>query len=246
MSEQTQTATFSRDRAYSHPSKAFDSNNEVSLTEERLPFTVRLVRNEDDLRKAVQIRHSAYARHLPAFAETLKIPEAMDSEPGNVVMLAESRVDGSPLGTMRVQTNEFKPLALEQSVDLPEWMQTRPLAEATRLGIAQDRLGHLVKAALFKSYFQYCQLNCIEWMVIAGRAPIDRQYERLLFQDVYPGMGFVPLRHANNMPHRIMSFEVATAEQRWGAANHPLFNFIFRTRHSDLDFTPRAGSVNFA
>jgi hypothetical protein len=246
MSEQSQMATFSRDRAYIHPSKAVDSDTETWMTEERLPFTVRLVRSDDDLRKAVQVRHSAYARHLPAFAETLKSPEAMDSEPGSVVMLAESRVDGSPLGTMRVQTNEFKPLALEQSIDLPGWLQGRPLAEATRLGIAQDRRGHLVKAALFKSFFQYCQLNCIEWMVIAGRSPIDRQYEHLLFQDVYPGMGFVPLRHANNMPHRIMSFEVATAEQRWGAANHPLFNFIFKTRHSDLDFAPLAGPVNYA
>lgn len=86
------------------------------MVEEVLPFTVRLVGDDQDLSKAVQIRHSAYARHLPTFAETLKTPESADSEEGVVVLLAESKLDGSPLGTMRIQTNEFKPLCVEQSV----------------------------------------------------------------------------------------------------------------------------------
>ena len=100
--------------------------------------------------------------------------------------------------------------------------------------MAQQNMGRLVKTALFKSFFLYCKNEGIEWMVIAGRAPIDRMYERLLFSDVYPGMGFIPLQHANNMPHRVMSFEVGTAEQRWAAVKHPLFDYIFRTHHPDL------------
>lgn len=108
------------------------------------------------------------------------------------------------------------------------------MAEATRLGVTGERIGSSVKTVLFKAFFLYCQQQGIEWMVIAGRSPIDRQYERLLFSDVYPGMGYVPLRHAGNMPHRVMSFEVGTAEVRWAAARHPLFDFIFRTRHPDI------------
>ncbi|HSO44882.1 MAG TPA: hypothetical protein VLQ47_05115, partial [Rhodoferax sp.] len=69
-----------------------------TLPQELLPFTVRLVRNEADLSKAVQIRHAAYARHLPDFAETLKTAETDDAENGVVILLAESKVDGSPLG----------------------------------------------------------------------------------------------------------------------------------------------------
>jgi hypothetical protein len=71
-------------------------------------------------------------------------------------------------------------------------------------------------------------------MVIAGRAPIDRQYERLLFDDIYPDAGYIPLRHAGNLPHRVMSFEVGSAEERWAAAGHPLYDFIFRTVHPDI------------
>jgi hypothetical protein len=206
--------------------------------EQALPFTVRVVSGESELMKAVQIRQAAYGRHLPEFAQTLGVPEALDLRPGVVVLLAESKLDGAPLGTMRIQTNRFQPLALEQSITLPASLASRPLAEAARLGVTGQRVGRMVKTVLFKAFFQYCRQAGIEWMVIAGRAPIDRQYERLLFNDVYPDAGYIPLRHAGNLPHRVMSFEVGSAEERWAAAGHPLYDFIFRTTHPDIDLGP--------
>ena len=203
--------------------------------EQALPFTVRVVRDEADLMKAVQIRQAAYGRHLPEFAQTLCLPEALDIRPGVAVLLAESKLDGIPLGSMRIQTNRYSPLALEQSLTLPADLSARPLAEATRLGVTGHRVGRMVKTLLFKAFFQYCQQNGIEWMVIAGRSPIDRQYDRLLFSDVYPGMGPIALRHAGNIPHRVMSFEVASAERRWREASHPLYDLVFRTEHADID-----------
>lgn len=205
------------------------------IAPERLPFSVTLVRTAQDLKKAVEIRHSAYARHMPEFAETLKRPEKMDLEPGVVIFLACSKVDGSPLGTMRIQTNAYRPLALESSVKLPPYLQSASLAEATRLGITQDKIGRLVKTALFKTFYQFCLFGNIDWMVIAGRSPIDRQYERLMFTDVFPESGFIPLKHANNIPHRVMALEVAKVESLWRMANHPLYSFFFQTYHPDLE-----------
>ena len=213
------------------PAGAMDA---PAMTEELLPFTVRLVRDEIDLDKAVHIRHAAYARHLPGFAQTLKTPESADTENGVVVLLAESKLDGSPLGTMRIQTNQFKPLCLEQSVVLPDWLQARRLAEATRLGVTDGKVGRLVTTVLFKAYYQYCQQAGIEWMVIAGRVPIDRQYDRLLFEDVFPGMGYIPLVHASNLPHRVMSFNIDTAQERWTRAKHPLLGFMCDIYHPDI------------
>lgn len=207
----------------------------ATLPTERLPFTVRLVRSEADLYKAVRIRHSAYARHVPAFAETLRTPEAFDTMDGAAVLLAESKLDGAPLGTMRIQTNIYAPLPLEQSVTLPEHLRHATLAEATRLGITEESQGRAVKTVLFKAFFLYCRQRQIDWMVITARAPIDRQYERLMFKDVDPSRGYIPLPHVGNLPHRILCFEVANAEQRWSGGRHPLFDFVFGTDHVDID-----------
>ena len=210
------------------------SPDPVPMTEELLPFTLRVVRSQESLDKAVHIRHAAYARHLPEFAQTLKEPEPADFAPGVVLLLAESKLDGSALGTMRLQSNEFKPLALEHSIDLPDWLRTQRLAEATRLAVTADRMGRMVKTVLFKSYFQHCQTTGVDWMLIAGREPIDRMYDSLLFEDVFPGRGYIPLRHAGNLPHRVMSFHIASAQERWARANHPLLDFICTTAHPDI------------
>jgi hypothetical protein len=145
---------------------------------------------------------------------------------------------------MRIQTNRARPLAIEQSVVLPAWLRHRRLAEATRLGITQQRVGRVVKVLLFKAFYLYCKRAGVDWMVIGARSPLDRQYESLLFQEVFPGRGFVPLAHAGNIPHRVLAFEMATADARWRAAQHPLYALFCRTHHPDI--TVRAAELRAA
>ena len=144
---------------------------DARMAEERLPFTVRVVRSEEALHKAVAIRQSAYARHMPVLAERLGAPETLDHDQGSVVLLAESKLDGSPLGTMRIQTNRFNDLSIEQGVELPAWLRNKSLAEATRLGIDLGRTGRVVKIALFKALYLYCAEANIEWMIVGARSP---------------------------------------------------------------------------
>jgi hypothetical protein len=229
------TATDSKTFSFNTLPSRLATLTQSALPEELLPFTVRLVRNEEDLNKAVEIRHAAYARHLPAFAETLRTAEVDDAENGVVVLLAESKLDGSPLGTMRIQTNQYKALCLEESIELPEWLKSRPLAEATRLGVANEKGGRLVTTVLFKAYYQYCLQIGVEWMVVTARSPVDRTYDRLLFSDVFPGAGYIPIHHVGNLPHRVMSFNVDTARDRWTQVKHPLLGFMCDTFHPDID-----------
>jgi hypothetical protein len=211
------------------------AHNNMEQKVERLPFTVRRVEGEHDLRKAVQVRHSAYLRHIPEFAQTLIDPEECDYAEDSVVLLAESRLDGTPIGTARIQTNLYRPLHLEDSVVLPDWLADCRLAEVTRLGVTEGRMGRMVKVALMKAFFEYWEKSETEYAVVTGRAPIDRQYEQLLFTDVFEPNQMIPLRHVGNIPHRVMAFEIATAEARWSAAGHPLLEFFRRTHHPDID-----------
>jgi len=208
---------------------------EAALAEARLPFTIRIAHDEETLDRVVRMRYAAYARHVPEFAERLRAPEPCDREDGVVLLLAESKLDGSALGTMRIQTNRRRPLAIEQSIELPDGLRDRRLAGATRLGVSLGRIGRVVKVMLFKAFYLYCQEAQIDSIVIAARAPLDRHYEALLFEDVLEGGGFTPLRHACNIPHRIMAFDIATAEARWAEARHPLLELFCRTLHPDID-----------
>lgn len=209
---------------------------------ERLPFTVKLVQSDDELHKAVRIRHAAYARHVPEFARKLAAPEACDYQDDVIVLLAESKLDGSALGSARLQTNLRRPLPLEQSVALPSWLQGRRLAEVSRLGVDVGRVGHLVKTTLLKACVQYCQQHEIAWAIATGRSPIDRQYEQLTFVDVFEHASFVPLRHVGDIPHRIMAFDISTIDERWSAARHPLLEFFCRTDHPDIDVGQNRGA----
>lgn len=203
---------------------------------ERLPFTIKVASDSHELGKAVEMRRSAYGRHLPEFAETMGV-EALDVSRDAVVLLAQSRLDGAAIGTIRIQTNAFAPLAMEQSIELPDWLRHSRLAEATRLGVARGAIGRVVKVALCKAYFMYCAQNGVDWMLITARSPLDREYEAMLFKDVYGENESIPMKHVGGLPHRVMAKQVAASWERWKKANHPLYGFFCETDHVDIDVT---------
>ena len=66
-------------------------NPAPTRVEERLPFSVRVVSDAEALDKAVQIRHAAYARHVPDLARNLLQAEQADFSAGAVVLQDEGR-----------------------------------------------------------------------------------------------------------------------------------------------------------
>lgn len=218
-----------------YPSQMDDTGAGTETVVEWLPFTVRQVRSKGDLQKAINLRHMAYARHLPLFAEALKVPESDDLEKGVVVLIAESKLDGSTLGTVRIQTNLFNPLNMEQSIELPPRFHGKTIAEVRRLAVAPGNPGRLVKMVLLKACYQYCAQNELDWILVAARRPLDRTYEQLTLADVLDGRTFIPLPRENNVSHRVLGLETVTFLDRLMAAKHPLLNFFFHTEHPDID-----------
>ena len=123
------------------PQSGLGSSVWPAMDEETMPFTVSVDTTQEEQDKAVYFRHSAYARHVPAFTETLKYPEPSDTTPGVVAPLAQSKLDGSPPSTVRVQTNHLKPQCLEQAVNLPDWLglpQSRVTTSDTKQKLAEQ------------------------------------------------------------------------------------------------------------
>lgn len=215
----------------------------MSIKIEHLPFTIRVAETEEDILKAIRVRQSAYGRHLPELASRMGEPDAADLDGSAVVLLAESKLDGSALGTMRIHTNSAKPLPVEASVALPAQYRGRALAEATRLGVESGRVGSAVKTYLFKSLYVYCATNEVEWIVITARPPLDRMYQAILYKDVYDGGPYIPMAHVGNVPHRVMSYHVDDAPTSPEALAHPLYETFFRTLHPDINLTGRPSVV---
>lgn len=206
-----------------------------SKTVENLPFTIRAVMTEGELSKAAAVRYQAYSRHVPEFAERMKEPEAVDFEEDSIVLLAESKLSRETIGTMRIRTNRHNPLSIEQSIELPDWLKGDVLADASRLAIPSQKNGLLVRIAIFKAYYLVCRQLDVDWMVIAARAPLDRMYDGLLFRDIWPERGFMPLAHASNIPHRAMILKVSDVEPLWHEKQHRLYDYFFHTVHPDIN-----------
>jgi hypothetical protein len=149
--------------------------------------------------------------------------------------LAEAKSDGEALGTIRIQTNFVDPLPLEFSISLPDSYRGRPLAGVSRLAVRSGPRGRLVKLSLFKALHRYCLAKQVEWILIGARPPLDQAYLDLGFADVFEDAELRPLATAAGVPHRILSFEVFTAERRWHQLSHPLYVFMGQRFHPDIE-----------
>lgn len=199
------------------------------------PFTVRIVRNEQQLVRAVHIRAEAYERHWPNLYAQLQSPEAQDRDPNSLIFLAESKSDGQAVGTMRVDTNLHGELKLGESVTLPQPLQGQPLAYVTRLGVKQGPIGSLVKLALFKTLYRYCMAKQLTWMLVGVRPPGDRDYLRLGFIDLVEGGQPVPTGSSGGVPVRLMAFDIVSAERLWKESKNPLYGFMLNEYHPDIE-----------
>jgi len=200
-----------------------------------LPFSVRIVRTDAQLSKAVTIRAEAYSRHIPRLGEALKNAEAADRASDTIIFLAESHETGEPLGTIRIHTNFSSPIPIEESIELPTNFRGRAIAGVSRLAVKSGPKGRLVKLALFKALHRYCLAKQIEWLVIGARPPLDKGYLDLGFVDVFPDFRPRPLASAGGVAHRILCFEVFTAERRWFELSHPLYVFMGKRYHPDIE-----------
>lgn len=200
-----------------------------------LPFRVRIVRNGEQLTRAVEIRAQAYSKHIPTLGEILARPEQDDLDTSALVFLAESKKTGDSLGTLRVQTNFDHPLPIEQYAPLPEEYHQLPMAEVSRLAVRAGNSGNLVKLALFKALHRYCLAKQIQCIVIGARPPLDRDYMALGFKDVFPDKQLRVLGSTGGIAHRILSADLIDSERAWIEARHPLYDFMSRRFHPDIE-----------
>lgn len=215
----------------------------VPEANQNFPFTIQIADTDQLLRQAIAIRAAAYGRHVPELGVKFQTVEELDRAEGVTVLVVESKIDRSPIGTVRIQTNQFRPLLIEQAVSL-SGHGGLVLAELSRLAVCQESVGRVARMALFNAIYQFSVQNSIDKLVIGARRPLDRMYRGLLFKDLFPGLGPVPLAYANGIPHHILYLDIPTAAENWKAANHPMHEFLTEANHPDIQICPRRVSLH--
>jgi hypothetical protein len=204
------------------------------MSRHELQFAVRHAQTDADLRAACAVRATAYGRHLPNVTSLWSEPDALDRSPDTAVFVALCKQTGEPVGTIRLTTNAHQPTQIEQSAALPHGIAERSIAELTRFAVRAGHPDPGVKLGLMKAAYLYCLAHQVQWMVIGARnSALARQYKRLGFTDLAGG-AMVPLAHAADLPHRVLAFDVISAERNWFAVRHPLYEFMVRHYHPDI------------
>ncbi len=208
-----------------------------------LPFIVRIARTEEHLARAVDVRAETYQRHHPELVEQLREPEASDRAPNTLVLLAENKETGTALGTLRIETNFYSPLAIETLLPVKSQLSEQTIAYVTRLGVRQGSLAQLVKLALFKALHRYCLACQINWIIVTAKPPMDRQYVRLGFIDVFEDNRLVAIPWSQNILTRILALDTIGAERNWREVGHPLYKFMIEDYCPDIQvFSSVSGS----
>lgn len=202
---------------------------------EELPFAIRLVRTEEHLLKAVQVRAQAFLRHAPQFGAKLLNPEAADRTKGNIVLLAESKATGAPEGSIRIETNFDFRTEFEAVIELPAFLRGKTLAQVGRLGVKPGPGGTLVKQALFKALYRYCLATQVDYMLVAARTPVDREFEKLGFREVFDEPTLLSYPSQGKKYLRLFVFDVAAGERTWRQSQHPLYQFMIQDYHPDIE-----------
>lgn len=203
-------------------------------TSQLLPFWIAIAQSERELELAAKARHQAYGKHLPQLGEKLAQPDDDDRHADSAVLLAYSKLDGSCIGTVRVQIAEQQKLRLEESYLLPSALRAGRIAEISRLAIPARSNGLALRLMLIKAAYWYSRANLVDRCFLCVRYPVDRQYRRFDLQDVLPPDEFVPMQHIGMIPHRVLWFDVFKIEARWMLTSNPLHSVYFSSSHPDL------------
>jgi len=199
-----------------------------------LSFTVRIARDDAELREACALRAQAYGHHLPGLAQALVEPDGIDRSRGSLVLVCRDKASGALVGTARLQRDAGQPLPIEASLPLPAALAGMTRAEITRLAILAGA-DPLLRPMLVKACYLAAMASQTRLLVIGARSPaLVRIYRGLGFTDLLGAGRQVPLAHAGDLPHSVLSFDVVAAERCWREGRHPLYGFMVETWHPDL------------
>ncbi len=198
-----------------------------------LPFTILVAISEQDLIDLVSLRSQTYSRHNAPGAGRLKFFEEQDRGADAVLLLARSKLDGTAVGSVRVQTRVSRPLMVESAMQLPDEVARANPVELMRGSIRNGTAGRMVSASLAKASFLLCRQFDFSHVIVTCREPVNLMYRAYQFDELLSGE-MIDLPYSPGAKHKVLCLPMKDAPERWRSRNRPLFDFMLNTRHPDI------------
>jgi hypothetical protein len=199
------------------------------------PFSIRIVRTPDQLQSAVDVRYEAYSEKLQALASKVRQPGPLDFSHDPIVLLAENRLTEKPVGTLRINTGP-NILDMLDDIHLPDNIANERVAFVSRMavtGSVHER--QLVRNLLQKAVFQLCIAKQLTRILLLAVEPRERLFYRCGFSDVFAdGKARHPV-FLDRFPVKALYADTYGMERLWKEEKHPLYDFLFRTFHPEIE-----------
>jgi len=181
----------------------------------------------------IALRATAYSRHVAGVANSLSRAEEDDFRDDALIFMAEDKATGEVIGSLRLIRNRIGPLRIESETPLPHLFRGKHLAEARRLTIVGGAQGRAVSPALSKVLYETCFALGVDHLLITARAPVDRLYRLMRFEDALDGQ-LLQLPDVGHIPHRLLYLPIQQADAIWRQSQCPLYPFMAQTLHPDI------------
>jgi hypothetical protein len=209
-------------------------------------FRIRLARTPADVKRAIRLRPTKYAKRASDYLELLHSAEEVDLTPGSVILFAEDCSDQEVLGTLRLQFNVVQPLKEEELPFLKNYLPGGSLMGISRLVIVSAEARSQIKFALFKAATKVCQALQANWMIVTALPPMDVQFVNVMaFESLMPpGMTF----SEPGFPERkftLLGLEVSRVSEIWGKHDPELRMYMLDEYSPEIEvFSSLGGLVN--
>jgi hypothetical protein len=216
-----------------------------------LPFKVSVLRTDARLEEAIELRKDAYDRHYSNVAGIESVHfgeiETRDVQTGNVILLATSKATGELVGSVRVETNNHRPLAVEHQVDLPVDLKGRPLAVVSRFSVVNGKEGLGVFSALGKAMYLFCVAKQIHVVLLyIAIDSLERFYPRFGFERVGSRDSKIQFEEYPGMQFSAYVWRLTTLHEKMRDArlSRTYYDFLFEKMHPDIEIFSSVASIH--
>ena len=204
---------------------------------------IRIARTEEQIQQAVAVRYQAYAERLTGLAGDVAIKEDLDRTVDPVILLAEDADTSQVIATARLNSGPGIREVLAQ-IALPTSYTHDRLGYFSRMAAVGCPISKkIARGLLHKALLQICVAKQVDRMLLLVGNVRSKLYMPWGFQPVFPDDAVLRPEMVHGRRVNLFQLETRRAEAKALELGGPLYDFLFRTYHEEIEVFSSLSSV---